>query len=195
MSGQLTMIVGPMFSAKSAILINMCHELIAQGKRITCIKPIADTRDKNAIISRKGAELPARQMRYGPITPTDIEAHDVFVYDEIHMFHQGAVGRIKSLMYARGKDVICAGLELDWRTRPFAVVSQLLVEATAVVRTVATCDICGAPAHFTQRTIESEELILAGDSESYAAACRACYVTPPCLTFVNEKHVSIGGQK
>lgn len=206
MRGSLTMIVGPMFSAKSAILINKYNELAAKGQRIFCVKPVADTRDRSEIKSRKGAELPAKQYAYGPtflelnvprsfltlndsIDPSKPQAN-VIIYDEIHMFEAQIVPHITRYL-EEGIDVVCAGLELDWRTRPFIVTSLLLASADNVLRTIATCDTCGAPAHFTQRLIDSDALILAGDRESYRAACHECYQSPPCLSFSHDQKVSI----
>ena len=62
----------------------------------------------------------------------------------------------------RGLRVICAGLDQDWRGRPFEPMPHLMAVAEYVTKTMAVCMVCGAPANRSQRLVQrdmiSEEL-------------------------------------
>jgi thymidine kinase len=82
---------------------------------------------------------------------------------------------------AHGVSVVVAGLDGDFRQRPFAAIARLLPLVEEVVRLSAVCSRCGSDAHFSCRTAPlkdaqraEEEVILVGGAESYRASCRAC---------------------
>ena len=50
-----------------------------------------------------------------------------------------------------GKRVIVAGLDQDYRGRPFDPMPQLLAIAEYITKTLAICVLCGAPANRTQQ--------------------------------------------
>jgi thymidine kinase len=52
---------------------------------------------------------------------------------------------------------------------------DLLAVAESITKMLAICMRCGNPAKHTQRLIESEELILIGESDAYEARCRRCF--------------------
>ena len=80
-----------------------------------------------------------------------------------------------SRLAAAGKQVIIAGLDLDYLGRPFPPMPDLLALADSISKMTAICMRCGAPAQHTQRLVESEELIFVGAVDSYEARCRRCF--------------------
>jgi thymidine kinase len=74
-----------------------------------------------------------------------------------------------------GKQVIIAGLDTDYRGRPFPPVPDLLALAESITKTLAICMRCGNPAKHTQRLVESEDLIVVGAAGTYEARCRRCF--------------------
>ncbi len=44
-----------------------------------------------------------------------------------------------------------------------------------VSKLLAVCHRCGGPGMFTQRVIDSDELVVLGATDSYEARCRICY--------------------
>ena len=78
----------------------------------------------------------------------------------------------------KGKRVIVAGLDQDYRGIPFEPMPQLLAIAEYITKTLAICVNCGNPADRTQRKIKSADRVLVGASDSYEARCRKCHYIP-----------------
>jgi thymidine kinase len=74
-----------------------------------------------------------------------------------------------------GKQVVIAGLDTDYLGRPFEPIPSLLALAEEITKTLAICMQCGAPAKFTQRLVDSSELIVVGAAGLYEARCRRCF--------------------
>src|SRR6188768_1380399 len=72
-----------------------------------------------------------------------------------------------------GKRVIVAGLDQDYRGRPFDPMPQLLAVAEYITKTLAICVRCGAPANRTQRLDSNSERLMIGGNGSYEARCRS----------------------
>jgi UDP-N-acetylmuramoyl-tripeptide--D-alanyl-D-alanine ligase len=79
----------------------------------------------------------------------------------------------------KGVRVIIAGLDTDWKGRPFGPMPQLMSIAEIVKKQSAICMECGRPATRTQRIGSSEADILVGSTDSYEARCRAHFVPRP----------------
>jgi thymidine kinase len=77
--------------------------------------------------------------------------------------------------------VIVAGLDTDFRGRPFEPMPRLLAIAEEITKLLAICVRCGNPAVHTQRLVESEELIVVGAGSAYEARCRRCFEPNPAL--------------
>ena len=77
--------------------------------------------------------------------------------------------------------VIAAGLDQDFRRRPFGPMPELLARAEFVDKLQAVCHRCGGPATTTQRLVDgkpapySGETIVVGALDSYEARCRDCH--------------------
>src|SRR5207237_1311355 len=78
-----------------------------------------------------------------------------------------------------GKRVIVAGLDQDFRGKPFDPMPQLLSIAEYITKTLAICVRCGAPANRTQRLVKSSGRFLVGAIDAYEARCRFCFEPPP----------------
>jgi len=191
MRGFVTVIVGPMFSEKSGELIRRCQKLMQYGrKRVQAYKPAEDNRfGKEDIVSRIGYRFQATSISRKLTAETveaiiaDTQDVDIVAFDEAQFFTQPIVELIEELA-SRGKGVIVAGLNTDYRGKPFGHIGDLLAIADEIVKLTAFCATCGDPgATFTQRTINGQPaaigpLILIGDTESYEPRCRFCYVPP-----------------
>ena len=97
--------------------------------------------------------------------------------EEAQFFDEGIVDACRSLADS-GYQVIVAGLDMDFRGRPFGPMPSLLAEADEVVKLRAICAICGRDASRSQRLIDgkpapaSAPTILVGAQETYEARCR-----------------------
>ena len=110
----------------------------------------------------------------------DPTAH-VIAIDEAQFLDPGIVA-LATTFAQRGRRVILAGTDTDFRGEPFGPMPQLMAVAEVVDKLHAICVLCGAPACRNQRLIDGEPatwdspLIMVGGSESYEARCRACHI-------------------
>lgn len=191
-AGFLTTIIGPMFSEKSGELIKRC--LLAkqyQKKQVVVFKPSLDNRDaENEVVSRIGLRIEALKL-YKELSEIDIVADiylrcedaDLVAFDEAQFFSDKLVDVVKHLL-KEGKQVIVAGLNLDYLGRPFGCMGKLLLFSDEVIVKHAFCACCARPAMYTQRLVNkqavvsishAEEIVLIGGDESYEPRCRLCF--------------------
>ncbi|MEK6567042.1 MAG: thymidine kinase, partial [Bacteroidota bacterium] len=97
--------------------------------------------------------------------------------DEGQFFKQNLVEVCEALAN-KGKRVIVAGLDQDYRGIPFEPMPQLLAIAEYITKTLAICVVCGNPADRTQRTTASSERVVVGAKDMYEARCRRCHRIP-----------------
>ena len=92
--------------------------------------------------------------------------------------------RVAGTLADRGRRVILAGTDTDFRGEPFGAMPQLMAIAEVVDKLHAICVMCGSPASRNQRLIEGKPApydsptIMVGAADSYEARCRACHVVP-----------------
>lgn len=96
---------------------------------------------------------------------------------------RGIVPLVTSLA-ARGRRVIVAGTDTDFRGEPFGAMPELMAIAEVVDKLHAICVLCGGPASRNQRLIGGRPApynspqIMVGGTESYEARCRMCHTVP-----------------
>src|SRR5690606_18679818 len=97
--------------------------------------------------------------------------------DEAQFFGAELVGVCEALA-RQGRRVIAAGLDQDFRGRPFEPLPQLMAVAEYVTKLHAICVVCGAPANHSQRLIASDDRVLVGEKEAYEPRCRLHFEPP-----------------
>ena len=103
--------------------------------------------------------------------------------DEAQFLDESIVD-IATTLAARGRRVILAGTDTDFRGEPFGPMPQLMAVAEVVDKLHAICVLCGAPASRNQRLVDGKParydspVIQVGGTESYEARCRACHQVP-----------------
>jgi thymidine kinase len=107
----------------------------------------------------------------------------VIAIDEAQ-FLDASIVHLVTTLAARGKRVILAGTDTDFRGEPFGPMPQLLAVAEVVDKLHAICVCCGNPASRNQRLIGGKPArydsptIMVGSAESYEARCRHCHEVP-----------------
>jgi thymidine kinase len=184
--GRLDVICGSMFSGKSEELIRRLRRYEYARKRVLTISHKIDTRRGTGIItSHSGETRTATSIENGPdgmqkILAAALTDADVIGIDEIQFFAPEIINVIMDLVDA-GKDVVVAGLDLDFRGEPFGIMPTLLTLADNVLKLKAICVICAGDAHHTQRIVNGkpanydDPIILVGAAECYEARCRKCF--------------------
>jgi thymidine kinase len=175
---RLEMIIGCMSAGKSSELIRRIERARLAYLPTIIFRPATDTRSKpNHVESRNGLSSQAIVVE----TAKDIlkfSSHAVVIgLDECQFFSDDVIDVVLALLRQR-KKIIAAGLDLDYRGKPFGPVPHLLTLADRVDKLLAVCRKCGSDfASRTQRTVQSSEQILVGDSE-YEARCIDCFEPP-----------------
>ncbi|EEI89532.1 thymidine kinase [Sphingobacterium spiritivorum ATCC 33300] len=75
----------------------------------------------------------------------------------------------------KGLRVIVAGLDMDFKGKPFGPIPALMAVAEHVTKVHAVCVRCGAPANYSYRLTDNDKQVLLGEKESYEPRCRSCY--------------------
>ncbi|MBL7891666.1 MAG: thymidine kinase, partial [Bacteroidia bacterium] len=75
----------------------------------------------------------------------------------------------------KGIRVIIAGLDMDYKGRPFGPMASLLACAEYVTKVHAICIRCGDLAHHSYRKTKNDDLVMLGETSNYEALCRSCF--------------------
>ena len=185
--GWVEVIAGVMFSGKSEELIRRVRRALIARKRVQVFKSHLD--DRYAGVYKVGSH----DGRTIEAVPVDSSAQialrldplaQVVAIDEVQFLDAGIVALTNDLA-ARGRRVIVAGTDTDFRGEPFGAMPQLMCTAEVVDKLHAICVMCGAPATRNQRLIDGKParydspIVMVGGADSYEARCRACHKIAP----------------
>lgn len=185
-SGWIECITGSMFSGKSEELIRRLKRGMYAKQKVVVFKPTIDDRyHKEKVVSHNGNAIEAINIkRAEEILEQDLSEVDVIGIDEVQFFEESVV-EIAQNLAEQGHRVIVAGLDMDFRGKPFEPMPQLMAVSELVTKLQAVCAVCGAPASRTQRLIngrpakEDDPIIMVGADESYEPRCRAHHIVAP----------------
>ncbi len=171
-----------MYAGKSEELIRLARRALYAKKKVQVFKPVIDDRyHQTMVVTHMGVQHEAVPVAGVPdLRSKIIKESDMVLIEEVQFFDESIVDLAVELADS-GKDVICAGLDQDFRRQPFGPMPKLLAAADEVVKLRAICMKCGAPASHTYRMIDGkpahwdDPIILIGATEAYEARCRRCY--------------------
>jgi thymidine kinase len=168
-----------MFSGKTEELLRRVKRARLARQRVVLFKPRIDNRyDDVKVVSHEGikAEATAVASSAELLSYVNLEdLPDVVGIDEAQFFDDGIVEAAERLANA-GVRVICAGLDQDYRGRPFGPMPALMSVAEYVTKLQAVCSRCGAAACRSQRLIGLEGQLFVGGAADYEPRCRRCFV-------------------
>ena len=177
-SGWIEVICGSMFSGKTEELIRRLRRAEIARQKVEIFKPKVDNRfSSNHIVSHSKLSMESQIVESPQDILTKARHSDVVGIDEAQFFHESLVDICKELARLK-KRVIVAGLDKDYRGKPFGILPALLCEAEYITKTLAICVICGNPANCTQRLTKDKNQIVIGEGDIYEARCRSCYEPP-----------------
>jgi len=184
--GWIEVIAGVMFSGKSEELLRRVRRAIIARKRVQVFKSHLDARYAGvyAVSSHDGRTVEAIPADSAAQIGQQIDPMaNVIAIDEAQFLDDGIVPLVTSLA-ARGRRVIVAGTDTDFRGEPFGAMPELMAIAEVVDKLHAICVLCGGPASRNQRLIGGKPApynspqIMVGGTESYEARCRMCHTVP-----------------
>ncbi|TSD67767.1 thymidine kinase [Inquilinus sp. KBS0705] len=173
--GSIEVICGSMFSGKTEELIRRVNRARIAKVNVEIFSPVADTRyDKSALVSHNLNSIPSKAIA----NPAEILslADDIQVVgiDEAQFFDD-TLPEVCLTLADKCIRVIVAGLDMDFKGRPFGPIPVLMAIADSVTKLHAVCVKCGKPALHSYRLVPNESRILLGEKESYEARCRTCF--------------------
>ena len=173
--GWIEVIVGSMYSGKTEELIRRLRRAQIARQRVEIFKPSIDDRyARDHIVSHSEWRIPSHSIRHARDILRFARGAQVIGIDEGQFLGRELLGVCERLA-RRGKRVIVAGLDQDYRGRPFEPMPELLAIAEYITKTLAICMVCGNPANHTQRLVPSADRVLLGAQGTYEARCRACF--------------------
>ena len=173
--GWIEVIAGPMFSGKSEELIRRVTRYGIARIPVQTFKPAIDTRYSDGqVVSHSNLSTAAIPVADSSELLHAVEDRTIVGIDEGQFFDEGLVD-VAMRLAAAGKQLIIAGLDLDYLGRPFEPIPSLMLRAEYVTKALAVCHRCGGPGLFTQRVVQSDELVVLGAQDAYEARCRRCY--------------------
>jgi thymidine kinase len=184
--GWMEVVAGVMFSGKSEELLRRVRRAVIARKRVQVFKSHLDERYAGLyhVASHDGRTIQAVPVDSSAqiAQRADPLAH-VIAIDEAQFLDPGIV-EVATWLAERGRRVILAGTDIDFRGEPFGSMPQLMAVAEVVDKLHAICVLCGGAATRNQRLIDGQPapydspVIMVGGREAYEARCRACHVVP-----------------
>ena len=174
-AGTIEVIAGSMFSGKTEELIRRLRRARFARQQVEIFKPVIDTRysmknvvshDENSIQSTPVENSANILLLTGNV--------QVVAIDEAQFFDKGLVEVCQKLA-DMGIRVIVAGLDMDFKGKPFGPMPELMAIANYVSKLHAICMRCGGVAQFSHRLISNEKQVLLGEKSEYEPLCRVCY--------------------
>mgnify|MGYP006289504761 CR=1 FL=1 len=173
--GWIEVITGSMFSGKTEELIRRLNRARIARQMVEIFKPRMEVRySEQEVVSHDEHTIQS--------TPVDSASNilllasgvEVVGVDEAQFFDDGLIDVCNQLANS-GIRVIVAGLDMDFRGKPFGPIPKLLSVAEYVTKVHAICVRCGNLANYTHRLSGEDSLILLGETDLYEPLCRECF--------------------
>ena len=174
-TGSIEVICGSMFSGKTEELIRRLKRAQFAKQKVEIYKPGIDVRySDDEVVSHDSHSIPS--------TPIDSPASmlllssdvEVVGIDEAQFFDDTIVEVVQTLAN-RGVRVIIAGLDTDFKGKPFGPMPALMAVAEDIQKVHAICVKCGSPANHSHRLSSSNQLVVLGETDLYEPLCRHCF--------------------
>src|SRR5882757_1175184 len=172
LGGSIEVVCGSMFSGKTEELIRRLNRAKIARLKVEIFSPKSDTRyEENALVSHNSNSIPS--------TPVENASSILLLGSDVHVigideaqFFDDKLPDVCNILANKGVRVIIAGLDMDFKGRPFGPMPALMAIAESVTKVHAVCVICGNPALYSYRKVPGKNRILLGETESYEPRCR-----------------------
>lgn len=173
--GYIELITGSMFSGKTEELIRRLRRAQFAGLRVEIFKPSLDDRySRTRVVSHDENSISSTPVdNAGSILLLAVDV-DVVGIDEAQFFDDSITDVCNKLADKRVR-VLVAGLDMDFRGRPFGPVPALMAIADFVTKLHAICMRCGNLAQYSFRKSDEAQVFLPGEKDLYEPLCRNCY--------------------
>ncbi|APD07183.1 thymidine kinase [Flavobacteriaceae bacterium UJ101] len=174
-SGWIEVICGSMFSGKTEELIRRLKRAQIAKQKVEIFKPSVDIRyDEEKVVSHDSNEISSTPVESSANILLLASDAEVVGIDEAQFFDEGIV-EICNQLANSGKRVIVAGLDMDFRGKPFGPMPYLMATAEYVTKVHAVCSKTGNLAHYSHRIAEGDQVVMLGEKQEYEPLSRAAY--------------------
>lgn len=174
-TGWIEVVCGSMFSGKTEELIRRLRRAQIANQKVEIFKPVLDTRySKDEIVSHNQNSIPSTPVSSSQQILLLAAEVEVVGIDEAQFFDLALIDVAQELAN-RGVRVIVAGLDMDFRAKPFGPMPGLLATAEYVTKVHAICQRCGSLANYSYRLSARDQQIMLGEQSDYEPRCRRCY--------------------
>ena len=172
--GWIEVICGSMFSGKTEELIRRLKRVEIAHLKAEIFKPSFDTRyDEEKIVSHDENKIQSTPIDNSQTILLLAQDVDVVGIDEAQFFDD-QISVVCEALALKGMRVIVAGLDMDYRGKPFGQMPNLLAIADYITKLHAICVVCGNIANVSYRKINSGSQLLLGEKDIYEPRCRVC---------------------
>ena len=173
--GWIEVICGSMFSGKTEELIRRLKRAKFAKQKVEIFKPAVDTRyDEEEVVSHNDNRIRSTPVPVSSNIRLLANNVDVVGIDEAQFFDDEIVAVCNDLAN-RGIRVIVAGLDMDFKGKPFGPMPALMATAEYVTKVHAVCTHTGNLAHYSFRKAQNDDLVLLGETQEYEPLSRAAY--------------------
>lgn len=174
-TGWIEVICGGMFSGKTEELLRRVRRAQIAGQVVRLFKPDLDTRyHPTAVVSHDQNLLHAQPVPNADALYLLSSDAQVVAIDEAQFFDDRLV-TVADRLADEGKRVIIAGLDMDYRGRPFGPMPYLMAIAEFVTKLHAVCTRTGLLAHYSFRKLSEGDTVLPGGAEIYEPLSRKAF--------------------
>ncbi len=173
--GWIEVVCGSMFSGKTEELIRRLNRALIANQKVAIFKPVIDQRyDKKKIVSHRESAIESTPVNFANDILLRVGDCEIVGVDEAQFFDEEIV-KVVDQLANQGKRVIVAGLDMDFKGRPFKPMDSLMAIAEYITKVHAICMKCGNVASYSHRRTQSEQTIVIGEKDIYEALCRSCF--------------------
>ena len=174
--GWIEVICGSMFSGKTEELIRRLNRAKIAKQKVEIFKPTVDKRyHEEDVVSHNANAIRSTPIDFAQDMLLLGGSCDVVGIDEAQFFDEG-LAEVCVKLANSGVRVIAAGLDMDYLGKPFGPMPALMAVAEYVTKVHAICVQCGDIATYSFRSAASEQQVLLGETDSYEARCRHCFL-------------------
>ena len=173
--GWIEVICGSMFSGKTEELIRRLKRVKIANLKVEIFKPAIDIRyDEKNVVSHDANIIQSTPIDNSQTILLLAQGADVVGIDEAQFFDDEIMNVCRTLAL-RGIRVIVAGLDMDYKGKPFGQMPNLLSIADYITKLHAICMHCGNIANVSYRKTEQSGQVLLGEKDTYEPRCWKCF--------------------
>jgi len=173
--GWIEVIAGSMFSGKTEELIRRLKRAQFAKLKVEIFKPMVDTRyDNEMVVSHDANEIRSTPVPAAANIRILADTCDVIGIDEAQFFDDEIVTVCNDLAN-KGVRVIVAGLDMDFKGKPFGPMPALMATAEYVTKVHAICTRTGNLANYSFRKSSNDKLVMLGEVNEYEPLSRGAY--------------------